>query len=116
MSINFIQKIEDIKANVKKILEEDPDARDNDNWLIWKYWAKFDDPQMRGFIGALGVKRIMYILTNTETIRRSRQQIQNTDKHLGPTAKVLKKRLNKQVKMREAYARKKDKETMEEFV
>ena len=91
-----------ILGRTKEILSKDKDARNNDNMLIWDYWAEFDDPTglIRRTMYALGRKKIMFELTSPESIRRSRQKIQNEMGWYKPTPSVMEKRIKKQEAMR----------------
>ena len=66
-----------IKDNVRQLLSEDEQCRNNDLYLILSYWNQFDGLEID-----LG---IFDELTNAETIRRSRQTIQNNDGEYPPT-------------------------------
>ena len=93
------------KEIVERILEVDEEARNNDNYLILRYWRETTGREnfapinfMRHFdIGA----------TNAETIVRVRRVIQNTEGRLLPTDfEVARKRRIKESIMREYYGSK----------
>lgn len=72
---------------VKEILEESPKTRDSDKALIWEYWRK------EGLTSSVdGVEMIMkgsFLKSkSTESIRRSRQRIQESYPHLKPSEQV----------------------------
>ena len=70
-----------IKDNVEQLLSEDEKCRNIDLYLILKYWQKYDNLQVD--------LSIFDKLTNSETIRRSRQNIQNEDELYIPTDPVI---------------------------
>lgn len=66
-----------IKDNVERLLDENEKCRNDDLYLILKYWQQHDGLQVD--------LSIFDKLTNSESIRRSRQQIQNEDGKYPPT-------------------------------
>ena len=80
-----------IKDNVKQLLSEDERCRNDDIYLILKYWQTYDSLQVD--------LSIFDQLTHTETIRRDRASIQNDDGLYPPTdPDVRKKREEKKKK------------------
>ena len=79
---------------VEKILRECPDARDNDNYLIGSYWheelMQIKEMKERDFVFDLTDKEIDLfcdiieggMLSNPESIRRSRQKLQQVNPKL----------------------------------
>lgn len=66
-----------IKENVEALLRDDERCRNDDLYLILKYWTVYDGVQVDlNMVGDL---------THTESIRRDRQKIQNEDKKYPPT-------------------------------
>jgi len=70
-----------IKDNVEQLLREDEICRNEDLYLILKYWQKFDNLKVD--------LSIFDKLTNAESIRRSRQAIQNDDEVYPPTDPII---------------------------
>lgn len=87
------------KDLVEKILERDPRARDDDMFLILSVWdaqgvhIELNDVELE-------------TMFNSESIRRSRQKIQNTDGKFLPTSWAVAKRrgLNEEL-LREHYGK-----------
>jgi hypothetical protein len=70
------KKIINIKDSVKKVLEEYPDTRDNDKLLILKVW-KIAYPNLKDWsFREFAIKFINNEFPDPESIRRSRQKIQ----------------------------------------
>jgi hypothetical protein len=98
----FPDKADLIKVRVLRLLAEEPDTRNNDMLLAWLYWAKFDEPQLNDVIYILSRKKIMYGLTNYESIRRIRQKImEGPDGKFKPGPDVISSRMRKQKEMLE---------------
>lgn len=103
-----------VRENVEILLETDETCRDSDNYLILKYWAMWStEPQLRSVfqnvLDILGFWRIQHQLVGAETIRRTRQTVQNgPNGKFKPSPKALEGRLNKQ-KLFLDYARSKQK-------
>lgn len=77
-------KIENISSTVKMILQNHPLTRDDDNLLILKLWAE-ENPDIRtpGFSFVDFSKQLLAgKFSNTESIRRCRQKIQQEFPHL----------------------------------
>lgn len=70
-----------IKDNVEQLLRDDERCRNIDLYLILKYWQTYDNLQVD--------LSIFDQLTNSESIRRSRQNIQNDDELFPPTDPVV---------------------------
>lgn len=71
-----------IKDNVEQLLASDEKCRNQDLYLVLKYWQKYN-----------GLKVDLSIfdsLTSSESIRRSRQQIQNDENKYPPTDPIVK--------------------------
>jgi hypothetical protein len=80
----MIRKIKSISATVKHILETKPETRDSDRLLILSVWA-YQNPRLRSkdeiFVDfAMDFYRGSY--ADTESIRRSRQKLQEQNPHL----------------------------------
>ena len=70
-----------IKNNVEKLLSEDKKCRNDDMYLNLKYWQKFNN---------LNVDLSIFDkLTSSETIRRSRQNLQNDEDKFPPTDPIV---------------------------
>ena len=74
-----------IKDNIKVLLAEDERCRNDDLYLILKYWTTYN--------GVNANLEIVGELAHTETIRRYRQKIQHEEGNYLPTEpEVLEKR------------------------
>jgi predicted NACHT family NTPase len=70
-----------IKENVEQLLREDEKCRNDDMYLNLKYWKKFNNLELD--------LSIFEKLTKTESIRRSRQNIQNDEDKFPPTDPIV---------------------------
>jgi len=70
-----------IKDNVVLLLNEDERCRNDDTYLILRYWQRFDYLQVD--------LSVFDSLTKAESIRRSRQNIQNDDGLFPPTDPIV---------------------------
>lgn len=77
-----------IKQKVEKILESYPKARNSDRFLQYKYWTVIDN--------IYTLDDWLQRATDAETIRRSRQLIQNEREDLRATQEVQEERFQKQ--------------------
>lgn len=88
-----IQKLNKTKERVGYILQNHEKARNSDSWLICKYWATF----YPGKIKRDDKDRAMVYLDeivefqSIESIRRTRQKIQNDEKLWQPTDPEVRK-------------------------
>ena len=73
-------RISHIKNLVKEILENYSETRDNDNWLLVKIWNK-KLPNIK-FVTTLEMALIQGVLPHFESIRRTRQKLQQEYPHL----------------------------------
>jgi len=83
----MIQKIISIKDTVIKILRNHPETRDNDRLLIVKVWCE-QNHQLRNSayeFMSFGIDFIAGKYADTESIRRSRQKIQEQNPELRGT-------------------------------
>jgi len=80
----MIHKLRSIQDTVKKILEQHPEARDNDRLLMLKVWCEQNKnlryPYFTFYRFALEFKEGIY--ADPESIRRSRQKLQEKHAHL----------------------------------
>lgn len=81
-----MQNLDNIKENVRKILIEHPETRDDDNLLIWHYWVRFGANKIFGEI----VGQILYDynaavknLASPESITRCRRKFHENKEYLG---------------------------------
>ena len=77
----YVKNLGKIKPLVKKILETDMIARDNDNYLtalIWKKQLKYPNINVQNFLNNYLAKGEMI---SSESIRRCRQKIQEDFPH-----------------------------------
>lgn len=72
-----------IKPTVERILKEFPDTRDNDRLLLLKVWAE-QVPELRNNFSFVDFSKIYLSgkLVDTESVRRSRQKIQEQQPQL----------------------------------
>lgn len=79
-----MQSLDNIKENVRKILIEHDDTRENDNLLIFQYWAKFDKTKLAFVFKSLVYNNPELIkgLTSPESIRRCRQKFHQDKQYL----------------------------------
>lgn len=84
-----------IRTKVEQILNEIPQARENDNLLI-AYFMKDEYKLQNTFDIALQFKTNVY-----ESIRRARQKVQETNPSLRPSKEVYEARLKKEQEVRE---------------
>ncbi|RMD50680.1 hypothetical protein D6827_03580 [Candidatus Parcubacteria bacterium] len=97
-----LQGVKTALDGVRKILAEDERARNNDLWLLIRFWR--DIQGLKIFIPYEAVENNFMI--TPETITRARRHIQNKEGRFIPTdPKVREKRGIKQVVMREFYGR-----------
>ena len=82
-----------IKDNVEQLLSEDERCRNIDLYLILKYWQTYDNLRVD--------LSIFDQLTNSESIRRSRQNIQNDDELYPPTDPVVRAKREEKKKKKE---------------
>lgn len=83
------------KEKVAEILQNIPQTRENDNLLI-AYFIKDVYGMQNTFDIALATKKNIY-----ETIRRTRQKVQEDNPLLRPSKEVYEARLEKEKKVRE---------------
>lgn len=84
-----------VRTKVEQILQEIPQARENDNLLI-AYFMKDEYKLQNTFDIALQFKTNVY-----ESIRRARQKVQETNPALRPSREVYEARLKKEEETRE---------------
>lgn len=82
-----LQSLDNIKENVRKILIEYPETRDDDNLLIWHYWGKFSaNKEFREVIKdyvLYNYKPAVKNLTSPESITRCRRKFHENKEYLG---------------------------------
>ena len=83
-----------VKERVRYILEKHPSARGNDMILLWRYYREFEPDKIK-----LTFKKFQDMMraTSMETIRRSRQKIQESGELLPTDKTVLKRRRREQI-------------------
>jgi hypothetical protein len=93
-----------IKDKVKSILELVPSTRDNDSELISIFWEQELGPEMINLTAERFLTMFAHsnVLTNAETIRRTRQKIQEQNEDLRglkfKVRKVLAEEVRKTIK------------------
>lgn len=85
---------------VRKLLTDNPKLRDSDRELIWEVWkgeskVKMFDDKMFGRRECI-TKEWFMLSENTETIRRTRQKVQEDHPELGASKNVMRLRDEKQ--------------------
>jgi hypothetical protein len=93
-----LEKKKSIRQNVEAIMREYPDTRNDDKLLILTYWNLFDKIVKDQMVSPIDV---LDKATSTESIRRSRQLIQEEGKYPATDETVIGRR-NKEKKMKEA--------------
>ena len=69
------------KKLIQQILEEDPRARDDDTWLTAKVWAAQLDYNLAHYGSAeRTIYEMLQIVTDQETIKRTRRQLHQQGK------------------------------------
>ena len=95
-----VKEFTDAKALVESCLSEDFRSRNNDLWLLLKAWEK------QGIAVMIDWERFQELFS-FETIRRTRQEIQNTEGRFLPTdPDVLIKRKYREEAIRDYYGAK----------
>jgi len=95
----MINKIQSIKQLVKDILIQHPDTRDNDRLLMLKVWS-YQNSYLRNrtfTFYSFALDFIDGIYADPESIRRSRQMIQEKIPHLRGSGYQQRKELKKTV-------------------
>lgn len=95
---NVINTIKKVKDKVKYILQNSEKSRDNDVYLYLTYLYKFHN--LGDEIGRDNVRKLFKVMNNSpfpESIRRSRQKIQEDGEYLG-TRRL--KRMQEEVNVR----------------
>lgn len=85
---NYGTQARKVKQGVFTILESIPETRNNDKLLMLTFWERYDDADLSQPFG----DSFMAAKTPPESIRRARQQIQNTGLFLPTNESVLKTR------------------------
>lgn len=95
----MINKIDNITKTVKWLLQRFPETRDNDRLLIVKVWAE-QNPQLRDGISfkQWAVDYISDNYADAESIRRSRQKIQEQHPELRGKSYAERQRLESKVR------------------
>jgi len=90
------------RDKVIEILQNYPKTRNNDNLLIFKYWAKFHGIYEDSNCYIIPKDKI-FTLTNPETIIRMRAHIQNDLKILLPTDPAVRRKRGQREEEFRAY-------------
>lgn len=92
-----------IRKNVEQILQDYPQTRNSDRLLYVTYWKVIDDLPIDNETSARNfAKLFVKKSTNSESIRRARQLIQQEGLFLPTDEKVIKARHKKQIQMKDA--------------
>ena len=94
MEATTIPHMKRVKDRVRYILEEFPSAKGNDMLLIWRYYQTFESDRIR--ISFTEFKDLMRA-TSMETIRRTRQRIQEAGEYLPTDRTILKRRRREEI-------------------
>lgn len=97
----MIQKIRNIKETVKQILIKHPETRDNDRLLMLKVWCE-QNRHLRSrtaFFYAWATEFVYGNYADPESIRRSRQMIQERTPHLRGSGYHKRKQLQQEVQL-----------------
>ncbi len=86
-----------VRKNVEMILRDYPETRNSDKLLILKYWELVDKLPMY----SMARFKDAFVLnsTNTESIRRARQLIQEEGHYLPTKKEVISRRRKKEIEM-----------------
>lgn len=97
MEGSTIPTLKKVKERVRYILEKYPPTRGNDMILLWRYYREYESDKLN-----LSFRKFKDMLraTSMETIRRSRQKIQEGGEFL-PTEKTVRKRRRREGIIRE---------------
>ncbi|RLG54491.1 MAG: hypothetical protein DRO00_01155 [Thermoproteota archaeon] len=96
-----VKRLKTIEERVRWLLKNFPATRNDDTWLLIRYWKHFDGlPVFIPDKFIWGNKR----LTSFESIRRARQKIQARGEFLPTDPKILKRR-KKMMAVYRQYAR-----------
>lgn len=94
MEVNTIKHIKTVRARVEDILERHPSTRGDDRILLYRYYKEYEPSLMQiKFTDFMSFLRA----TNPETIRRSRQKINEEGKFLPTDKTVAKRRRREQI-------------------
>jgi len=94
MEATTIPHMKRVKDRVKYILQMFPPAKGNDMLLIWRYYQVFEPDKIR--ISFTEFKDMMRA-TSMETIRRTRQKIQEAGEFLPTDRTILKRRRREEI-------------------
>lgn len=88
-----IARLQKTKERVAYILQNYETARNSDSWLICKYWSVFSPEKIQRDHNGRAMIYLEDItkMQSLESIRRSRQIIQNKDKDWPPTDPEVRK-------------------------
>jgi len=101
----LLNRLQTVKDRVEYILKRYPNARNSDFYLTILYIRRFI-PELARYIGYIPYEVIRKYEGLFESIRRSRQYIQNTLGLYPPTdPEVLEKRMKKEKAMRRVIAK-----------
>ena len=87
-----------VKKHVEEILKNYPETRNSDKLLILKYWELVDKLPMYSM--SRFKEAFLLNSTNTESIRRARQLIQEEGRYMPTKDSVVTQRRKKEVKMK----------------
>ncbi len=111
-----LKELKTTKAKVRALLAKEMRVRNDDRWLLFQYWKSEGIPitiQDDMVVFSVPLDQF-YLITNPETVRRVRQEIQNVDGEFLPTdVEVMVKRRIKQDIIHAYYG--KDREIMSDY-
>jgi len=90
LETDVAQKLKTVKERVEYILENYPEAR-NDDFYLYLIYVRLFEPKLSGYIKYIPFN-LVKTATRFETIRRCRQKLQEQGQYLPTDPKILRKR------------------------
>ena len=84
--MKFVNSVKSLQQRVEKLLISYPHLRDSDEKLIANIWAQDVKSKQNSTIGSMSAKEVLTLfanknLTSSETIRRTRQKVQEKNEN-----------------------------------
>lgn len=95
------KELQTVKAIVKEILEQDTKARNSDDYLYLMVCTRMNEICIYSPFAQVVANRKEYGLPSTETVRRSRQRVQEQHPELAGCKEVTKERIANEEVFRE---------------
>jgi len=99
----LLERLKTVKERVEYILEHYPETRNNDLYL-WLIYVRLFDKELSKYIKFIPYE-VLKRATHFETIRRTRQKIQEEGRYLPTDPKVLRRRRRLAEKFRRVVTR-----------